>query len=186
VKVYTRTGDQGKTGLLNGERVGKNHIRIKAYGEVDELNAVIGTVVASLPETIDAVAVGLRTIQEELFQIGARLAATARSGIVDGLAPISDDSVQGLEVQIDRMSAVLPELNSFILPGGHLAGAQAQVARTVCRRAERALLDLASAEGKDETPVDMLAYMNRLSDYFFVLARFINHKTGYGDAVQNR
>ena len=185
MKIYTRTGDLGETGLLSGERVPKNNSRIKAYGEVDELNSVIGTVSAALPDSIDDDTVGLRGVQEVLFLIGSHLAVTSGSTFLDRLQPVTDELIQGLESRIDRMEGGLPELKLFILPGGHMAGALSHVARTVCRRVERTVLDLAAVTGNTEDLKMILAYLNRLSDYFFVLARFINHETGHGDVVQS-
>ncbi|HUY90687.1 MAG TPA: cob(I)yrinic acid a,c-diamide adenosyltransferase [Pirellulales bacterium] len=174
MKIYTKTGDRGETGLFGGPRVRKDHLRIEAYGSVDELNAVLGLVRSeSLPAEIDAV---LESIQNSLFDLGAELASPdpARMGVpVVGAA-----HAEALERAIDLYEAKLPRLKTFILPGGCRAAAQLHLARTVCRRAERRLVSLAAAE---TISGELVVYLNRLSDLLFVLARELNRVSGQGD-----
>lgn len=186
MKVYTGTGDGGKTSLFSGERIAKSDVRIDTYGDVDELNAVVGSVVASLPDHPQAKALNqqLTQIQADLFQVGALLATTPGSPSAGCLKPLSDKHHQRLEHQIDAMQSKLSTLNAFILPGGHPAAAWAHVARTVCRRVERKVTHLAGADQLIENGIDeMLVYLNRLSDYFFVLARYCNHLAGVEDVI---
>lgn len=169
-KIYTKTGDRGETGLIGGKRVRKDHPRIDAYGEVDELNAMIGLIRSSSPAVeIDR---RLEKIQNDLFEIGAVLAASGKGRRVGGEVSAAD--IAFLEETIDTMEAELPPLKNFILPGGG-GGARLHLARTFCRRAERRIVALSKKEGVDKT---VLAYMNRLSDFLFVLARWINAKEG--------
>jgi cob(I)alamin adenosyltransferase len=186
MKVYTGTGDSGKTSLLSGERIAKSDARIEAYGDVDELNAVVGSVVAALPRHADAQDLGLQLtqVQSDLFQVGALMATTPDSPSAGHLAPLTTEHSQRLEKQIDAMQARLDTLNAFILPGGHPSAAWSHVARTVCRRAERRVVKL--AESNDliiDGSQEMLVYLNRLSDYFFVLARYCNHLAGVEDEL---
>ncbi len=184
MKIYTRTGDRGKSSLFSGERVPKNHARIKTYGEVDELNSVIGALIAVLPDGA-AVAEQLRQIQSDLFQVGAWLATLPGSPAARQLAPLTDAPTRRLEAQIDTLQAELPELRAFILPGGHASAAWAHLARTVCRRTERTAIDLLLAE-PGQAPEDygpVLTYLNRLSDYLFVVARHCNHAAGVPDIL---
>lgn len=164
--IYTRTGDGGQTGLADGSRRPKDDVRIDAIGTVDGLNAAIG-VVAAFPESM-AERQLLHGIQRNLFDIGAELAAPDSRRL-------SPDAVSALESAIDRIDAGLPPLRAFILPGGGLAGAQCHVARTLCRHAERALFRLARHETVNSLT---LAYLNRLSDFLFVLARWLVHEGG--------
>jgi cob(I)alamin adenosyltransferase len=184
--VYTGTGDRGKTSLFSGERVAKVSVRIDAYGDVDELSAAIGAVVAALPPEGEALAVALQTIQSELFELGAWLATTPTSGASRQLPPFGAERASGLERAMDAMDAELPELKSFVLSGGHPSAAMAHVARTVCRRTERHVLRLVEAEGDSAVPADALVYLNRLSDYLFVCARFCNHLSGLADIPWQR
>lgn len=188
MKIYTRTGDSGKSSLFSGERVSKHHPRIKAYGGVDELNAVIGALVAALPEGDSKTRDDLMRIQSDLFRAGAVLATTSASGRLDQLDGIGPDDIQRLETGIDDLQGELPELKHFILPGGHPAAAGAHVARTVCRRIERDVAELMEAglAGPEEEPSAMhhvLVYLNRLSDYLFVVARHCNAVAGVDDVV---
>ncbi len=170
MKIYTRTGDSGDTSLFGGARVRKNNTRIDAYGTVDELNAVIGVVRASWPGSpIDA---DLSDIQSDLFDLGAHLAAPT-SQKFNGVPELR---IAELERGIDRMESELTELKSFILPGGSLPASHLHVARTVCRRAERLLVTL------DEDVV----YLNRLSDFLFVAARYANKEHGVEDVLWTR
>jgi len=176
MKVYTGSGDRGKTSLFSGERIAKNDLRINAYGDVDELNSVLGGLIASLPEALTALIDELTRIQCDLFDVGAWLATTPGSAAVEMLTPFSPEKVAWLETAIDRLDAVLPPLKGFILPGGHPAAAQAHVARTVCRRAERHAHMVTQGQ-QDESAKMLLTYLNRLSDYMFVLARYCNQQT---------
>lgn len=172
-RIYTRTGDDGTTGLIGGARVSKDSPRIEAYGCVDELNAVLGVVRShSLPEPLDEV---LERIQDELFTVGAQLAVPqGEDRAALGIPALTEDSIQALETDIDRCQTSLEPLHRFILPGGAPAAAMLHFARTVARRAERCCVKLAHIERVD--PV-ILRYLNRLSDLCFVLARFVNHRT---------
>jgi cob(I)alamin adenosyltransferase len=177
MKIYTRTGDTGGTSLFGGKRVSKHDPRVGAYGDVDELNACLGTVRAQgeLPGDVTEM---LERIQTDLFAIGARLADPAEK-ISDRVTKIavSDVDIQRLEDWIDRFEAELPPLRRFILPGGNRAGALLHLSRTVCRRAERSIVGL----GAVEIDAPVLAYVNRLSDLLFVLARAVNHRAGQGE-----
>ncbi len=174
MKIYTKTGDTGETGLFGGPRVRKDVPRIEAYGAVDELNALLGLARAeSLPVEIDDL---LADVQNELFDLGAELATPdpAAMGIV-GLGP---KHVAKLEAAIDRHEATLPALKQFILPGGVRGAAALHVARTVCRRAERRVIALASLE---RISPQLVVYLNRLSDLLFVLTRAVNQSAGQAD-----
>ena len=171
-KIYTKTGDQGETSLYGGRRVGKDDLRIEAYGTVDELNAQLG-VVRTLPLPPGAGEL-LERIQHELFVLGADL-ATPPEKTSAKVRRIAEEDVVRLEQDIDRLDAGLPELRSFILPSGSPAGAALHVARTVCRRAERRTVRLVRETSLDRLPV---IYLNRLADLLFVLARHVNHALG--------
>ena len=169
-RIYTRAGDRGETSLGDGSRVSKLDCRIASFGTVDELNAYIGVVLAgALP---DAFRQPLTRIQNDLFDVGAELSVPW--GIADRLR-VAQDHVAALERECDRFNAELPELRSFVLPGGSETAARLHVARTVCRRAEREVL--AAAEEVDINPL-ALAYLNRLSDLLFILARAANAAAG--------
>lgn len=173
VKIYTRTGDGGDTGLFDGTRVPKNDPRVAAYGDVDELNAWLGFVRASMPD--NRLSRMLEHIQRDLFALGARLADPSHkiAGRVTKAAITSDD-IARLEGWIDSLESELPPLRRFILAGGSAGGAALHVARTVCRRAERAIVGL----GHDAVEPDLLVYINRLSDLLFVMGRSANRETG--------
>ncbi len=172
MKIYTRSGDDGTTGLLGAARVLKSAPRVEAYGSVDELNAALG--LAAALDTGNWVAGELAVVQDELFQVGAEL-ATADARMLEKLDRVSDTQVARLESWIDRLEQDLAPLTRFILPGGSPLGAQLHVARTVCRRAERRTVALGSEEGL--SPV-IVRYLNRLADLLFVLARWCNAKAG--------
>ena len=178
MKIYTRTGDSGETGLFGGVRVSKADPRVAAYGDVDELNATLGLARATLlerdPES--ALAPMLEHIQRDLFALGARLADPAHqiAGRVTKAAVGASD-IARLEGWIDELEASLPALRRFILPGGSTAGAALHVARTTCRRAERAMVALLAGE-PEAFEADLLVYINRLSDLLFVIARSANHR----------
>ena len=165
-KIYTRTGDGGTTGLGNGDRVDKDSIRVSAYGTTDELNSHIGYLLAlGVPDDINRV---LTTIQHHLFDIGGELC-------VPDYTVIETGSVEWIESELDALNNDLPYLKEFILPGGNRAAAACHIARTVCRRAEREVVTLARSESIN--PVS-LKYLNRLSDYLFVVARVILRESG--------
>lgn len=170
MKVYTKKGDDGTTGLIGGARVPKNHIRIECYGTVDELNSMLGVVSDAAADR--ATAEWLREVQDRLFTIGSELATMPGKDVKMKLPDLHDEDVAWLEARIDEMNEGLPEMRSFILPGGHLAASHAHVARCVCRRAERLAVALAESE---TVPEFIIPYLNRLSDFLFVLARHLAH-----------
>jgi len=169
MQIYTRTGDDGTTGLIGGSRVKKYDIRLEAYGTVDELNSYIG-VVRSLQTDGHADQV-LEKIQNKLFVIGANLASDDSSGIIKKQMPCNEADIEMLEKEMDELFTVLPKLNNFILPGGCQASSFCHVARTVCRRAERRIVELSEKSTVDST---LIKYINRLSDYLFVLSRKVS------------
>ena len=174
-KIYTRTGDKGETGLFGGARVAKDDPRVEAYGTVDELNANIGVAVSFLnAEELSSL---LRSIQNDLFDIGAELssAGTVRRDAQTAFR-LSQDKAKPLEKAIDRYDNQLPALRTFILPSGSKEGSILHLARTVCRRAERAVVALSHAE---EVNQNIIVYLNRLSDLLFVLARYANMQAGF-------
>lgn len=177
-KIYTKTGDAGTTSLVNGKRIAKSNSRLDAYGTVDELNSHIGVLV-SLLETyaFQGAERFLKKTQNQLFNAGSQLACTDEN-ISKTLPQITAEHIVAIEHEIDDMTKDLPELKTFILPGGNALAAQAHVLRTVCRRAERECCRL--VEG-DKIPDTIIPYLNRLSDYFFVLARFFNNSLGVED-----
>lgn len=174
MKIYTRTGDAGGTALFGGIRVSKADARVAAYGDVDELNACLGTVRAQ-EELSGDIAGLIEQLQKDLFAIGARLADPAET-IAERVTKVAvtDADIRRLEEWIDRLEAELPPLRRFILPGGSRTGALLHFSRTVCRRAERAMVAL----GTDHVEGCLLAYVNRLSDLLFVIARVVNHRAG--------
>ena len=173
MKIYTRTGDRGETSLFGGARVPKNDPRIEAYGTVDELNSYLGVVLAIAPDA------QLLEVQRDLFEIGAHLASPGTSRFTG----VEAARIEALERGIDSMEGELAPLKSFILPGGTLAAAQLHVARTVCRRAERLVVALHDDDSATESSI---TYLNRLSDYLFVAARYANHKAGVADVPWTR
>jgi cob(I)alamin adenosyltransferase len=177
VKIYTRNGDLGETSLFGGARVPKNDARIEAYGTVDELNSIVGLArTTPLPSEVDAV---LHDVQHDLFEVGAHLASPGTSRFPG----VDTQRITDLEHAIDAMERELTPLKAFILPGGAASSAQLHVARTVCRRAERCVVAL-----HDDTPatISTIAYLNRLSDYLFVAARFANARAGVDDIPWKR
>jgi len=175
-KIYTRSGDQGTTGLGTGKRVSKSDPRVEAYGIVDETNAVMGLAVCTARADGLKVADVLESIQHDLFDLGADLCMPIESDEAAGSAlRITEDRVLALETLIDEHNADLAPLNSFVLPGGSRLAAELHVARTVCRRAERAVAKLIDQETKATSGLTM-KYLNRLSDLLFVLSRFVNNK----------
>lgn len=172
MKVYTRTGDAGTTGILGGTRLPKNHIRIEAYGTVDELNAHLGML-----RDYDALAPhreAIIAIQEDLFVLGSHLASDPEKNKME-LPELNPERIGDLESAMDAMDMELPEMRNFVLPGGNPAVSQCHIARCVCRRAERATIALAHTSFVHDV---MIRYLNRLSDYLFVLSRKLTHELG--------
>jgi len=178
MKIYTKGGDQGQTGLFGGQRVPKDHLRLHTYGTFDELNAAVGLVLSEpgLPED-SKVREMLSRVQRELFQLGAELATPP--GKTVSMKLISPSDIERLEHEIDGMDSKLEPLKTFILPGGSRPAASLHLARTVCRRAERELVVLNRSE---PVRTEVLGYVNRLSDYLFVAARFVNHELQVPDS----
>ena len=175
MKIYTRQGDDGSTGLLGPGRVAKSSPRVEAYGSVDELNASLG-----LARALDRegwLAVELETIQSQLFEVGAEL-ATVTPALREKLTAVGDAETTGLERAIDRLERDLEPLASFIVPGGTELAAQLHLSRTVCRRAERRLVALARGEEGADVAPRLLRYLNRLGDLLFVMARWCNRRAG--------
>ena len=180
MKIYTRTGDQGETSLFGAGRVPKDHARVAAYGDVDELNSVLGLVRATPPtDFFDPL---LQTIQRDLFSIGGQLASPDPAAVAKALvkANLSADRVVEFERAIDESETELPPLRAFVLPAGSAKAATLHLARTVCRRAERSVVHLAR---ESEVPEIFIVYLNRLSDLLFTLARLANRKAGVGDVT---
>jgi len=176
MKIYTKTGDSGDTGLFGGARVSKASLRVAVYGDVDELNSVLGLVrTERFDDRVDEL---LARVQSCLFDLGAELATAPDSKVELGIALVSEAEVLALELAIDAAEAELTPLKTFVLPGGSRAAAWLHLARTVCRRAERGLVALA-----ETTAVrgECIRYLNRLSDTLFVLARLANHRAGVPD-----
>ncbi len=171
IKIYTKTGDQGKTSLIGGTKVPKSHIRIESYGTVDELNSYIGLVSDYITDTHSKAI--LKEIQDRLFTIGSSLACDPDKDTKMEIPDLKEPDIDLLEKEIDKMNEVLPPMKNFILPGGHLAVSTTHVARCVCRRAERICVDMQEQQMFIDPLV--IKYLNRLSDYFFVLARYIGH-----------
>lgn len=169
VRIYTKTGDDGTTGLIGGSRVKKYDIRLEAYGTVDELNSSVGLVLSGVKD--EPTREVLTDVQNKLFVIGAHLAMDENAGDLKKQIPCTEQDIELLEKEMDRMFEVLPQLNHFILPTGCQTAAFAHVARTVCRRAERRIVELAE---KTEVDRNLAKYVNRLSDYLFVLSRKLN------------
>ena len=186
MKIYTGTGDRGKTSLLSGERVSKADLRVEAYGDVDELNSILGGLIATLPPTEGELAEEIKQIQSVLLHIGALLAVTSGSPVLEELEEITQEQSTDLEGAIDRIEENLPTLKDFILPGGHMSAAWAHVARAVCRRTERHVVRLSKTlvEVSDSEQLrNVIVYLNRLSDYLFVLARLCNKIHGLPDTL---
>lgn len=174
IRIYTRTGDKGTTSLIGGTKVPKSHLRIEAYGTVDELNSHIGLCRDLIGD--ETVRTRLLEVQDRLFTIGSSLACDPEKEPRMRLPDLRDEDVRGLEEEIDRMSEQIPPMRSFILPGGDPVVSQLHIARCICRRAERCCvrLELESLEVEGI----LLKYLNRLSDYLFVLARYMTHLLG--------
>lgn len=179
-RIYTRTGDKGQTSLFGGGKVRKSHPRVAAYGDVDELNSAIGVARATAPTDLsDAL---LESIQRDLFSIGGHLATPDPEKVRAALAKaeLQHDQVARFEQAIDAADEELAPLRAFILPGGTPKAAAFHMARTVCRRAERSVVELAAT---DDVPAEFLVYLNRLSDLLFTMARLANHRAGVGDVT---
>jgi cob(I)alamin adenosyltransferase len=174
LKIYTKTGDGGKTSLIGGTKVPKSHTRIDAYGTVDELNAFIGLLGDQIADMHNREL--LREIQDRLFTIGSSLACDPHKDIAMKIPDLKESDILLLEKEMDAMHSKLPEMKSFILPGGHVVVSTAHICRTVCRRAERIIVELDNQESLGQPLI--IKYMNRLSDYFFVLARYLGHILG--------
>lgn len=177
MKIYTKTGDRGETSLFGGGRVRKNDARVSAYGEIDELNSFVGVLIAELARTpveprsaeTEAIRTQLKATQNRLFDLGAELAVGDERFLEKLSRRIAEKDIEALENEIDNMETSLKPLKNFVLPGGCVTAAHAHVCRSVSRRAERAML------ASPSTAPLLIAYVNRLSDYFFVLARYLNH-----------
>jgi cob(I)alamin adenosyltransferase len=180
MKIYTRTGDQGETSLFGAGRVSKDHARVAAYGDVDELNSVLGLVRATQPD--DFFDPLLQAIQRDLFSLGGQLASPDPAAVAKALvkANLSADRVIEFERVIDESETELPPLRAFVLPAGSAKAATLHLARTVCRRAERSVVRLAR---ESEVSEFFIVYLNRLSDLLFTLARLANRKAGVGDVT---
>lgn len=173
MKIYTKTGDKGETGLIGGTRVSKSDPRIEAYGTVDELNSFIGLL--SSYEALSSESQTLETIQHRLFVIGSYLATDTSKTEISYKSIIKDTDITKIEAEIDKMNQNLPELTAFILPGGSTEGSICHICRTISRRAERRIIDITKTQTIDN---EIIIYLNRLSDYFFILSRYISLKIG--------
>ena len=171
--IYTKTGDKGKTSLVGGKRVDKTHIRLEAYGPVDELNSFIGLLVCEITDT--ELKDFLLFVQNKLFVVGSYLATETEALNPDAALIITDSDIKAIETIMDKLDAQLPKLNRFIIPGGSKSAARAHICRTVCRRAERNTYKVAD---EFEIEENILIFLNRLSDFFFLTARFESQKTG--------
>jgi cob(I)alamin adenosyltransferase len=191
-RIYTKTGDSGETALFGGTRVPKNHIRVEAYGTLDELNSHIGLLrdlMGSLPETAprETYQTVLKSVQDRLFTLGAILASDPSKNNIIKL-DLTEADIEVFEHQIDSMEETLPVLKNFILPGGHPTVSYCNIARTVCRRAERLVVALNQYEklgnrSSEGSPVDSIRYLNRLSDYLFVLGRKVGQDLGVAEII---
>lgn len=186
MKIYTGRGDDGTAGLLSGERVPKSHERIEAFGDIDELSSALGVLRAGLNGQNAQIDAALRRIQADLLKIGACLAAWRDAPVLERLEKIGDEDIRFLETAIDDTDGLLPQLKGFLLSAGNPSAAWAHFARSVCRRAERRVVAL-SVELKVGRPPRQLrgtmVYLNRLSDYLFVLARYCNQLAGVADDI---
>jgi len=177
MKIYTKTGDDGSTGLFGGERVSKSDPRIECYGTIDELNAAVGLAAVVADSELKAL---LTQVQHELFNIGSHLATPPESRLAAQLPALDEAMIRRLEVQIDSADSVLKPLRQFILPAGNESACRLHLARTICRRAERGVTRLA----RDYPMPELIGvYLNRLSDWLFVMARLSNHRAGVEDVA---
>lgn len=173
-KIYTKTGDRGQTSLVGGKRVSKTDARLEAYGTVDELNAHLGMLIAALRVSSSDVDL-LQFVQNKLFVVGSYLATDTSFTELKDASRLKPENIERIERRIDDIDRILPPLNGFILPGGVPAATKAHVCRTVCRRAERRICEVSEQFEVDEL---VLRFINRLSDYLFILARFVNAESG--------
>ncbi len=183
--VYTKKGDQGETSLVDGPRVAKSSAMVDLYGEVDELNSHIGLAASLLPELEDKkIYDELLWIQHRLFDLGSNLACSPDKRETFKLANITDENLQILEARMDEMDNSLPALKNFVLPGGHPSASALHICRTVCRRVERKAVQVRS---EDQALVEIIhvKFLNRLSDYFFVLSRYVNKLGNYSEVLWN-
>ncbi|HWV38954.1 MAG TPA: cob(I)yrinic acid a,c-diamide adenosyltransferase [Vulgatibacter sp.] len=178
--IYTKTGDKGQTGLFGGGRVRKDDPRVEAYGAVDELNAAMGAAEAAIGDP--EIKAWIRKIQDELFVVGSELATPDPEAVKRQVIPVGAEQVAAMEKIIDAVDEQVPPLRQFILPGGHPGSAHLHLARTICRRAERRVL---SFSDHAEVRPEVIAYLNRLSDLLFMLARLVNHREGVAEPVWN-
>jgi cob(I)alamin adenosyltransferase len=182
-KVYTKGGDQGETGLVGGTRVSKSDQRIDLYGEVDELNSWVGVVVSHLDNKLFINEIeSLKTIQNLLFDLGSNLACESEKREAFNLPAIKEKSISNIELAIDRLDSECPKLTNFILPGGGAAASFLHLSRTVCRKVERKLIQYQKTTG-EELPENRVKFINRLSDFFFVLSRYVNLKMGESEVL---
>lgn len=186
-KIYTKSGDKGKTSLFSGEIIDKFHPRLQVYGSLDELNSYFGLIISLLSDKPDF-QLEMEEIQKKLFSIGSWFATTHTSTHLAKLNSITEKDISILESKIDFYQNFLPDLHYFILPGGHITAAHAHVARTICRRTEREALACIETTGNDfydENIRRIMIYLNRLSDFLFVFARFLNHSYHEPDRILN-
>lgn len=179
IRIYTKTGDKGKTALIGGVKVSKSNIRIESYGTLDELSSHIGLVRDLIDDELCLQI--LEVVQNELFVIGSLLACAPNKEPLMNLPSLEEDSIENIEKEIDRMESYLPVMKNFILPGGNVAVSNIHIARCVCRRAER--LCVALVEQGEPVPKLGVKYLNRLSDYLFVLARYIGGLLNVNESV---
>lgn len=182
MKIYTKTGDKGQTGLVGGSRVDKDDQRIELYGTIDELNSFIGLLVSSLSDK--KIEVLLHKIQSSLFDLGSNFACLADQRKKFNLKDIDSSLILELESAMDEMELTLSPLKNFVLPGGAISSSHAHVARTVCRRVERKIIGFEKKNGEEKV-INSVLLINRLSDYLFVLARFCNKEEGIKDILWN-
>jgi len=183
MSIYTKTGDKGATSLLTGERVSKDCINLQVVGALDELNAVLGMIVCELAVKADdfgRLLARIRTIQKDLFKAGSEIASSQLASELTDLKLIDKNKIESLEKEIDDMWADLPALKNFILPGGSAVSARLQLARAVCRRAER---DLVGLSKQTKVREELFMYLNRLSDYLFTAGRWVNYKSGREEII---
>lgn len=178
MKIYTKTGDQGQTSLFGADRVSKDNTRVQAYGQVDELNSLIGLSGSFADDTTAQLNDILLRIQDRLFVMGSMLATPQDTALYKTIPHLAKEDILFLEVAMDKLSDSMPHLHSFILPGGHRFAAQLHVARAVCRRVERAVVALSQQESIDSL---ILMYINRLSDFLFEASRWVNHQHGVAE-----
>jgi cob(I)alamin adenosyltransferase len=178
-RIYTKTGDKGETHLAGGQRVAKDTLRIECYGTVDELNAFVGMANVSAVESVPELTPILRRVQHELFNLGSIL-ATKPEDVHPKQARVTVVEIEQLEKEIDRMNGELAPLRSFVLPGGSRLNTELHACRTICRRAERLAVSLAREE---DIPVEIVQYLNRLSDAMFVWSRWVNHVMGVPEVL---